>query len=665
MVGIRQRLSAARPHAELFPIRRHALGALVLAALVLGLVLAYQRAWTINLNIGRDEGYANDTPFVRGFYDPEKTADGLRYRWTSLDAALEFANLPARPYLISLTQISGEPATVGGSGGAAFRLEAGRTLHLLAVPEQGRLLVPIRVSQAVDAPGDQRTLGAALTGGRLSAVAGWAPPPAAPLLAWSLAMAALWLVVWGLGGGLIEAVLACGLLGAGAIAATVAAPERASLAAGAIVQTTLYGLAFAAIASRVFPRIIGWLEGGAAAAEPDRAEQAAYLRWLILAATAVWALKLGGRLLPGSMPGDIGFHRNRVWMMMGGQMYNPSLHRGVPFPYPPALYALVAPLTMTGLSPEWLLQLAAAACEALALPFIFGLGRRATGSARAGLIAAVLYGIFPAGFMTTAWSFDSHIFAQFLTVVWSAALVRWWGRWHERRHWLALAGGLTLIGLSHFGFYINTSLLAGLLAGGRWLVAGGRRAAAAERQAERRQGLGLGMALIAAQVVVWGLYYSAFLALFIKQGSSVAAGGVDAINNRPLLPRDELLWDTLTTGFWRHYALLPLLLAPFGLARLWRSERGRPAAILIAATFAVSLALGALPIITGAPLTTRWLMFSAWGLALVAGAALDWLARRVRWGRWAAVACTLFVAGWGLSLWIEAVVYRIRPPEPF
>ena len=247
MVGIRQRLSAARPHAELFPIRRHALGALALAALVLGLVLAYQRAWTINLNIGRDEGYANDTPFVRGFYEPEKTADGLRYRWTSLDAALEFANLPARPYLLSLSQISGEPATVGGVG-AAFRLEAGRTLHLLAVPEQGRLLVPIRVERPVSAPGDERTLGAALTGGRLSAVAGGAPP-AAPLLAWSLALAALWLVVWGLGGGLVEAGLACGLLGAGAIAATVAAPERASLAAGAIVQTTLSGLAIAAKAS--------------------------------------------------------------------------------------------------------------------------------------------------------------------------------------------------------------------------------------------------------------------------------------------------------------------------------------------------------------------------------------------------------------------------------
>ncbi|HYF64731.1 MAG TPA: hypothetical protein VD886_18035, partial [Herpetosiphonaceae bacterium] len=364
-----------------------------------------------------------------------------------------------------------------------------------------------------------------------------------------------------------------------------------------------------------------------------------------------------GRLMPGSMPGDIGFHRNRVWMMMGGQLYNPSLHRGVPFPYPPALYALVAPLTRTGLSPEWLLQLIAAGCEALALPFIFGLGRRATGSARAGLIAAALYGIFPAGFMTTAWSFDSHIFAQFLTVVWSAALARWWGRWDQRGPWLALAGGLALVGLSHFGFYINTSLLAGLVAAGLWLAGG--------RQETRRQGLALGLALIAAQAVVWALYYSAFLALFIKQGSSVAAGGVDAINNRPLLPRDELLWDTLTTGFWRHYALLPLLLAPFGLARLTRAERGRPVALLVAATWAVSLALGALPIITGAPLTTRWLMFSAWPLALAAGAALDWLAGRAWWGRWAAAAGMLFVAGWGISLWLQSVVYRIRPPEPF
>ncbi len=631
-------------------------GLLVLALVLLGLTLAYQQPWTAHLNIGFDEAIDNDTPFLRGFYEPELIAGtSTRYRWIAPSATLQFSNLAQRPYLLTLRQINGGPATVALAdqpGALDATLQSGRMLHLLLPGTAADQQVALTV-EPFSAAGDPRTLGAALQGGTLQALGGAGWPPLLPLLAWAGALLALWLAILGLGGGRSEALLLTGILGGAAIAATWFAPLRVGYAAGAIIQTTLYGLGFALLARWLFPRILAWLD------QADRLLDPRLLRWLILAATVVWALKLGGRLVPGSMPGDIGFHRNRVWAQMLGNLFNPSLHRGVPFPYPPALYALIAPLTATGMSPEWLLQMAAAACEALALPVIFGLVRRISGSGRAGLLAALLYGVFPAGFMTVAWSFDSHIFAQFLTLAWSALLIRTWGRWHERRVWLGITGGLTLIALSHFGFYINTSLLAGLLV--VILLASTASATGS------RPWLALGLSLAATQLVVWGLYYSTFLELFLAQGRSVAEGGVGAVNQRELIPRGALLWDTLNTGFWRHYALIPVLLAPLGLWLIWRDrDRSRPAALIVGATFVVSLALGGLPIITGAPLTTRWLMFSAWALAVCCGIALDSIwTRWGRWGRWATIASTLFIAAWGMTLWLQAVVYRIRPPEPF
>ncbi len=648
-------------------------GLLGLVLVLLGLTLAYQRPWTAQLNIGFDAAIDNDTPFLRGFYEPELIAGTrTRYRWTTPSATLQFSNLAQRPYLLTLRQINGSPTTVALADqptALGATLQSGRMLHLLLPGTSADQQVALTVEQPFGAAGDPRTLGAALQGGTLQALGGVGWPPLLPLLAWAGALLALWLAILGLGGGRSEALLLTGILGGAAIAATWFAPLRVGYAAGAIIQTTLYGLGFGLLARWLFPRILAWLDPA------DRLVNPALLRWLILAATVVWALKLGGRLVPGSMPGDIGFHRNRVWAQMLGNLFNPSLHRGVPFPYPPALYALIAPLTATGMSPEWLLQMAAAACEALALPVIFGIGRRIRGSGRAGLLAALLYGVFPAGFMTVAWSFDSHVFAQFVTLAWSALLICTWGRWHERRVWLAITGGLTLIALSHFGFYINTSLLAGLLVGllalsdwrSRRLSKGFSPSAAASGFTIQRPWLALGLSLAATQLMVWALYYSTFLELFLAQGRSVAEGGVGAVNQRELIPRGALLWDTLNTGFWRHYALIPVLLAPLGLWLLWRDRsRSRPAALIIGATFGVSLALGGLPILTGAPLTTRWLMFSAWGLAVCCGSALDYLwARWGRWGRWATIASMLFIAAWGVTLWLQAVVYRIRPPEPF
>lgn len=642
------------------------------------LTLAYQRTWLVPLNIGVAEGMNNDTPFLRGFHDPESVAaTSVRYRWTTPNAALYFRNAPQRAYLLTLYQINGNPAQVGlAAADTSLPLSSGRVLRMLLPPTDADLNVTLKATQPLTPAGDPRQLGVALQGGTLQTLGAGALPPLLPLLAWSGALLTLTLTVVWLGGSVGEMLLLGAVLGTGTVMATWVAPLRVGYAAGAIGQTTLYGLGFALVARWLFPHIVGWVQP-----DPERKHAALQLdpralRWLVLAATLVWSLKLGGRLVPGTMPGDIGFHRNRVWAQQVGNLFNPSLHRGVPFPYPPALYALLAPLTTTGYSPEWLLQMAAAACEALALPFIFGLVWHVRRSERAGLFAAILYGIFPATFMTVAWSFNSHIFAQFVTLVWSVLLIRCWGRWHERRCWWLITGGLTLISLSHFGFYINSSLLAALLVSGLWfsqkrylrskLARRSLSIDSATSLVAPRQWLALGVSLLATQLIVWVGYYSAFFDLFVNQGRAVSAGGMDAVNNSAPLSRAALLWDILSSGFWKHYVLLPLVLAPFGWWLLWRADaRSRSAALVLGATFAVSLALGSLPILTAVPLTTRWLMFSAWALAACSGIALDYIWTRTRTGRWLALASTMIVAAYGISLWLQAVIYRIRPPEPF
>ena len=622
-------------------IKRVLWGGLLLLCLWLGMGLAFQRPFTVPLQLGNAEGFNNDQPWVRGFYEPEaRTDSGALYRWTSPQAALVFPAIPARPAMLILSQYNGVPTTLDAGGWSLAGLEAGRTVHVF-LPPLTQPQIGLTVDQPwPDAPDDSRALGAALRGGWLYSLNGWAWPPWMVLLAWGGVLVVLLGVVWLLGATRTEGLLLGSVLSIAAIGAVWFAPLRVSHAAQAVVLATGYGLLFIGLGMLIRSR------SRYVYAIPQH-----HWRWLLLLTTAIFSLKLGGRLVPDSMPGDIGFHRNRVLAMLIGDVFRPASHRGVATTYPPIFYMFVQPLLISGISIEWLLQGLAALCEALALPVIWVGVRECTGNQRAAWFAAALYGAFPAGFMNMAWSFDAHIFTQWAVVAWCVALVLTWGRWHERQVWLALGGGLCVIMLGHFGFYVNISLLGATL-----IVALFWRA--------RRQALALLAMFVAAQVVAWLLYYSAFIDIFLAQATAVAEGGATNLTQRDPVPRSRLLWDTLYLGFWRHFLVLPLLLAPWGWWQLWQQERSRPLAVVIGCTWLVSGSLGVLPLITAAPLTTRWLMFSAWAIAVAAGVAVERLWRRQA-GKVAAVAVTGFVAAGGVWTWLAAVVYRIRPPEPF
>jgi hypothetical protein len=82
-------------------------------------------------------------------------------------------------------------------------------------------------------------------------------------------------------------------------------------------------------------------------------------------------------------------------------------------------------------------------------------------------------------------------------------------------------------------------------------------------------------------------------------------------------------------------------------------------------TFAIGALFAALPFLSGSTLATRWLMFSLWAVAVGAALSLDLLWRRGRAGQALALAVGGYVVWLTASMWLMALAWRVRPPEPF
>ncbi|MBC8076329.1 MAG: hypothetical protein H7Y32_09675, partial [Chloroflexales bacterium] len=240
--------------------------------------------------------------------------------------------------------------------------------------------------------------------------------------------------------------------------------------------------------------------------------------------------------------------------------------------------------------------------------------------------------------------------------------------------------------LGHTGFLLNTVTLAAvgvpLLLWRAW------------RGPYRRAALQVAGAVLAGGLVVGAFYYSAFLPLILSQLGGVASVGLLEVTNRRPVPPAETLRAIWQDGILIHYGFFPLPLALCGLTMLFsavaqrrRALKGERAALstehsalsaqhsalsagyllkwLIALTFLVSLSQAVLPLVTRSTLTTRYLMFAAWAVALAAAPVLRSLWRHGWAGRIVVLAMALFVAWGTLTLWAGALLYNIAPPEPF
>lgn len=85
----------------------------------------------------------------------------------------------------------------------------------------------------------------------------------------------------------------------------------------------------------------------------------------------------------------------------------------------------------------------------------------------------------------------------------------------------------------------------------------------------------------------------------------------------------------------------------------------------MAGTFAIGALFAALPFLSGSTLATRWLMFSLWAVAVGAALSLDLFWRSGRAGRLLTLAIGGYVLWLTASMWLAALAWRVRPPEPF
>jgi hypothetical protein len=699
----------------------------VLLAAVLGLLLALvaQLPVSYRFAVGQADGPGGDLPLVQGFNTPVQDSYG-RFRWTAGRSLIILPGLGARA--IDL-EIHSHPisAAMAANGPRTWTLVAdgGELVTVPVQPQGGALRVLIAPSSNPDhtlelrsttsiPPGDTRALGVLVDGVVVRSPAQLHWPAWRAILAWITALALVWIAIRRLGFGSASALRLSGPLVALACIADLLDPPRFALGAEpALIATglalalaigltatrrNLYvlacGLALASLglqgAERWWSQCAMLAAAGLALAAVGRTRAEALwraaadtpgagtTRTLALITVGVFALRYGGKIYPEAMPGDIGFHINRFADTLRGTVLLLSKNRGVDFPYPSALYVLLAPLNLIAPDRAVLLQMSAALMDAASPAVVFVIARR-SGLIRAepfALLASGLYALGGAGFMPTWWNFSTHIFAQFAHLTLIGAIVVAWDRLDARsgrRMWPAIGALVVLqllVYLGHFGFWINMSLLAAFgltLLVLNWLRTGAGRPAL----------LVLISSLMAAQLIAVLLFYSAYTDLLLGQIQRAAAGGLTGVAGRAPVPA-EILWRTLRDGLYAHIGLLPIPLALCGAAlalarprpartsrRVHLRKRSHVTLALMLITFGLGASFAVLPFVTGSTLSTRWLMFAMWALCVGAAASAEQLWRRGRAGRMLAALVIAYPLWISAAMWVAALAWRVRPPEPF
>jgi hypothetical protein len=622
------------------------------------LLIANQIPLVYRVALGQADGVGADLPLINQFYGPDQSIAG-RFRWSGARSQIHMPGFGERGLAIRLRimpitpEIQQQIAQVGiwvadrEFAQLPLRLE-GAQYHILLPATYDDHRFELR-SPTFRGPNDERDLGVPI-GLLLVQRHGFAWPAWQPTATWLVVVGVAWVTLRRTGitshhvGGLVA--FAVFLLG---IAAT-CDPARTALAAMPFLLGICWGWVLIVGLAYVLPRVYR---------QSDIACPPPWLAWLLLVVFVVFVLRYTGKLYPSSMPGDINFHLNRFDELITGTIFLVARHRGVDFPYPPALYLLLAPLTLIWDSQRTLLHGAAALCDALSPCIVYAIAMRImapSAKPQTALIAAGLYALAPAGMLASWWNFSTYIFAQALMLVLVFVMLT------SARSLPTLLLVLVLqllVYLGHFSYYLNASLL---FAGMTCLVV----VAMCWRKLAFWHGMQLVGMLVTAQVLVLVLFFSFYIAVFQEQLSVVgAATDVALITNPGAIP--AFIRSILGEGLRDHMGLFPVILAGCGMCWYIGTERRLPpqAFVLIAGTLLITVGFGLLPLISAANLTTRWLMFALWAVSILAAPVAIRFWHTGRAGR----AITLGIAAYLLvvsaSIWLGAFAWRIRPPEPF
>lgn len=697
----------------------------LLGTTLLALVLIVQLPLTYTVDVGVEEGYGGDLPLIWWFNTAEYDEHGT-YRWTKDGAIIRLPGLGHRPIVARLNFIPIHPdiAAIGPKTQELWIhdqhlatlpvVQTGRTYALLIPPHMmhgGMLELLIRTATFTP-PNDPRTLGAPLNTVSIASVTAptFSAPALQPVALWLFALLILRVLVRRAfataDGQSDEPRITTWIIALASVLVVLAAmldPPRWGYGALPVFIATIAGYGLVFVLHPVLPLLVNKL-----GVPFDRRAAG----WLLMIVAVAVGMRLGGRLFPLSMWGDIGFHTNRFIDTFGlGKIYLVSRNRGVNFPYPPGPYLTLAPLILPGLDIRFVLQWVAALLDGLSALLIYALVLRALGAAhRTGLIAAALYVFTAAGIMLTWWSFDTHIYAQCASLVVITGLLMWMttdkqpehrerllipntkvksqklsdsssdlcasaplretGRMSHTRWAVLTTVLLSGVFLGHFGFLINTVLMGGLVLLLIWGTSLSLRGSAWAQQLRWP----LTLAYLLAGLIAVVFFYTAYMSLFFYQLNEVTHGGLTGLADRAPVSRARL-WHVLwQAGLVEHFGFFPLVQMPVGIAvlaqralRCWhRGERGRLVLIgLMGCSLLVSLAFAILPFMTLSTQSTRWMMFSAWAMAVGGAVGFRHVWRHGRAGRVATLAMAGFVVWNTVVFWLGPLAWRIRPPEPF
>lgn len=627
------------------------------------LVLLSQVPLSYSFKVGKDRGPQSDLPFLTNFNDPEGNGDAS-FRWSRGEAGITVPGLGHRGALMLLDIISHQgQQQSGGVGALDLLMPDGTTVQLALRPEAARYHVYVPPASSLDGslqvglrttpwqqPGDRRELGVAI--GQDFTVAsvrvGGVALPGMGLLAWPLLLVLLWLALRIMG---FDVRLALALLlPLALLIPLLLLVDAPRLAFGNLwaVQAGALAVLCSAAGAWLAPPLLAWLR----ATPPPQ-----IMRWLLLLVTMSFVLKYGARLYPESMRGDIQLHVNRYIATITGEVYVVARHRGLPFPFPPGLYLMAAPFTLLGAPVRLVFQLATGLFEASTVLLLYALMVRVAGSARLGLLAGAAYALTAAGFMTSWFAFETQVAAQWFEVLLVLLVALRWPHLANARTFLLLVIVLAGLFLGHIGLFINTSLLGLLLVPLLWWHA--------RNADEQRSALTIGLAGLLVGAFVTLFYYTSFMDVVLGQLGGVAEGGLNGATGRAAIPRATSLQALWEGGLITHYGFFPVLLLVPAAVFIWRGKLGRVAAPLFWLTLLVSVSQGVLPFITLSSITTRWLMFSAWVVAVGGALGFAMLWRRGRSARLVSLALAGYVCWITITVWMNAMALRLPPIEPF
>ncbi len=635
--------------------------AVLLLLLIANLVSLRVQGSRYTLNVG----FRADRHMLQGFFSQEEDAHGTRYRWTKSESTIMVQGFAAVPRGVVSLHVGWLPPgvpvprplqlAVDGTEWVTLPINAAPRRYTMLLPpgtlHDGNMLLGLQ-SETSRVPPDRRDIGIRLDRVEIGWPAGdWVLPTWRMLLVqWLMVMTGL-AVAWRLDGSwrVLAAVAVVGVVLLGWLTGhslLIAAPwvQALLLASGAVLV----------LVWATFPRLSRMLPGGGARAE---------LRVLLLLTIVLLAVRLLAALYPVFDSHDWYIHRDRLEKLEHGSLLlydKPAEFSTRLAIVPPALYILVAPLSLLTTSTVTAMQGFYAFADGCAVLLLALFVRQLGGSGRAALLAALVLGLLPLQYTALWWGFGPQVVGQALILLLALFVLQ--PRLASRWLWLAAGGVFCLILLMHIG----TGLLGGFwLAGYVALVLLVQR-----RQHPHWQGWGL--LLLAVGLVVTLLLYSQVLGMHMR--------GL-AHNQRLAWSEDDIFRVQWTLGslyysfrpltmwlhpdVWQHGWIVGLLLTLLvnvlvvvSLVFLVYRARGRHR-LLVLAWLASGLLFFGIDLVSGLQIRYAYFLVPliCAGLALL----LDRLIARHRLG-WLVAGCVLGIIGMmGLKLWFDGVVLASKP----